>query len=205
MSACGVCRFPWAFSKTDIPVIMRSSRVLPKRCVEIFRCLGIIPLSLLVGGIHLHTLAHTRPLTHTHFSRARYAENGVQHRDIPSASELHRLQLCGCVACFEQQLSVDWLFDAFGPIVLLCRRGFNRSGGGERLQTYKKVFENSVAAAKQRCLARCCVNMSTSLGHASVGLWDPEKVNFQVSCAQRHCWPLFAHRRSCTAPDERFT
>lgn len=71
MSACGVCRFPWAFFKTDIPVIMRSSRVLPKRCVEIFRCLGIIPLSLLVGGIHLHTLAHTRPLTRTHISAER--------------------------------------------------------------------------------------------------------------------------------------
>ncbi len=90
----------------------------------------------------------------------------------------------------------------------LCRsvgRGFNRSGGGERLQTYKKVLENSVAAAEQRCLARCCVNMPTSLGHASVGLRDPEKLNFHVFCAQRHCWPLLAHRRSDSAPDARFT
>lgn len=154
--------------------------------------------------VYTFTRSHTHFLSRTHIS-ARYAEHRVQHRDIPSASELHRLRWCGCVACFEQQPAVDWLFDAFGPIVSLCRRGFNRSGGGERLQTYKKVLENSVAAAKQRCLARCCVNMPTSLGHASVGLRDPEKLNFHVFCAQRHCWPLFAHRRSDSAPDARFT
>lgn len=85
-------------------------------------------------------------------------------------------KLCGCVACYEKLGSVDWLFDAFGPIVWLRRRGFNRSGGGDRLQTYKKVFGNSNAAAKQQCLSQCCVNMSTSLGQErSVGLWDPAK------------------------------
>jgi len=157
---------------------MRSSRVLPKRCVEIFRCLGIIPLSLLVGGIHLHTRAHTRPLSraHTHLTHDP-RRTGSSTEMFPARLNSMGFGVFGCVACFELQLSVDWLFHAFGPIVSLRRRGFNRSGGGERLQTYKKVFENSIAAAKQRC----CVKMSTSLGLASVGLWDPENnMNFRT-------------------------
>ena len=68
-----------------------------------------------------------------------------------------------CCVLRDEGRSGDWLFDAFGPIVSLRRRGFNRSGGGDRLQTYKGCLENSKATVKDHRLTRCCVNMSTSL------------------------------------------
>lgn len=64
-----------------------------------------------------------------------------QLRDFPSASVAHRASYCMDVLHVTRSSApFDWLFDAFGPIVWLRRRGFNRSGGGDRLQTYKKVF-----------------------------------------------------------------
>lgn len=66
-----------------------------------------------------------------------------QLRDFPSASVAHRASYCMDVYATESSSArFDWLFDAFGPIVWLRGRGFNRSGGGDRLQTYKKVFGN---------------------------------------------------------------
>lgn len=66
-----------------------------------------------------------------------------QLRDFPSASVAHRASYCMDVLhVTSSSAPFDWLFDAFGPIVWLRRRGFNRSGGGDRLQTYKKVFGN---------------------------------------------------------------
>lgn len=65
----------------------------------------------------------------------------TQLRDFPSASVAHRASYCMDVLhVTSSSAPFDWLFDAFGPIVWLGRRGFNRSGGGKRLQTYKKVF-----------------------------------------------------------------
>lgn len=66
-----------------------------------------------------------------------------QLRDFPSASVAHRASYCMDVYATESSSArFDWLVDAFGPIVWLRGRGFNRSGGGDRLQTYKKVFGN---------------------------------------------------------------
>jgi len=89
-----------------------------------------------------------------------------QLRDFPSASVAHRASYCMDVPhVTSSSAPFDWLFDAFGPIVWLRRRGFNRSGGGDRLQTYKKVFGNSKGLCRETppCLSQCCVNMSTSL------------------------------------------
>lgn len=89
-----------------------------------------------------------------------------QLRDIPSASVAHRASYCmDVLRVTSSSATFDWLFDAFGPIVWLCRRGFNRSGGGDRLQTYKKVFGNSKGLCRETPprLSLCCVNMSTSL------------------------------------------
>lgn len=89
-----------------------------------------------------------------------------QLRDFPSASVAHRASYCMDVLhVTSSSAPFDWLFDAFGPIVWLRRRGFNRSGGGDRLQTYKKVFGNSKGLCREihhPCPGRCCVNMPTS-------------------------------------------
>ena len=66
-----------------------------------------------------------------------------QLRDFPSASVAHRAPDCmDVLRVTSSSAPFDWLFDAFGPIVWPRRRGCNRSGGGNRLQTYKKVFGN---------------------------------------------------------------
>lgn len=66
-----------------------------------------------------------------------------QLRDFPSASVAHGASYCmDVLRVTRSSAPFDWLFDAFGPIVWLRRRGFNRSGGGDRLQTYKRCLES---------------------------------------------------------------
>lgn len=57
-----------------------------------------------------------------------------QLRDFPSASVAHRASYSVDVLCLTTSSApFDWLFDAFGPIGWLRGRGFDRSGGGDRL------------------------------------------------------------------------
>lgn len=64
-----------------------------------------------------------------------------QHRDLTSASEFHELQSrVDVTRVARRQTPLIGSLTLSGPIVCLRRRGFNRSGGGERLRTYKEVF-----------------------------------------------------------------
>lgn len=111
-----------------------------------------VPESIsLLHSLHLHAhthffLKHTHACacTYTHTSEkvrlARAEVASSQHRDLTSASEFHELQSRVDVtrAARRQTLLIGSL-TLSGPIVWLRRRGFNRSGGGERLRTYKEV------------------------------------------------------------------
>lgn len=65
----------------------------------------------------------------------------------------------GCaVGCRSPRL-VDWLFDAFGPIVWLHRRGFHRSSAGGIEPSYKKKVSEtgtSLRRAVLRPVLRLC-------------------------------------------------
>lgn len=65
----------------------------------------------------------------------------------------------GCaVGCGSPRL-VDWLFDAFGPIVWLHRRGFHRSSAGGIEPSYKKKVSEtgtSLRSAVLRPVLRLC-------------------------------------------------
>lgn len=74
-----------------------------------------------------------------------------QLRDFPSASVAHGASYCmDVLRVTRSSAPFDWLFDAFGPIVWLRRRGFYRSGGGDRLQTYKRCLESRGEEGKIR-------------------------------------------------------
>ncbi|KAK2888264.1 hypothetical protein Q8A73_019712 [Channa argus] len=159
----------------------------------------ISPLCLYLLRTCTLTHAHTHfipPLFHAH---AHFRERRVQRkesadgqrasererevvrsqlRDFPSASVAHRASYCMDVlhvTC--SSAAFDWLFDAFGPIVWPHRRGFNRSGGGDRLQTYKKVFGNSKGLCRETppYLSQCeYVNIVIDAA-LSLGLREPAK------------------------------
>lgn len=64
-----------------------------------------------------------------------------QLRDFPSASVAHRASDCMDVLhVTSSSAPFDWLFDAFGPIVWLRGRGFNRSGGGVDFRLIKRCL-----------------------------------------------------------------
>lgn len=56
---------------------------------------------------------------------------------------------------------LDWLFDAFGPIVWLHRRGFDRSSGRGTEPSYKKKVSETVTLQQSITSTPCRVNMST--------------------------------------------
>lgn len=56
---------------------------------------------------------------------------------------------------------LDWLFDAFGPIVWLHRRGFDRSSGRGTEPSYKKKVSETVTLQQSITSTPGRVNMST--------------------------------------------
>lgn len=134
-----------------------------------------------------HKYTHTPTLEKVRLARAEVASS--QHRDLTSASEFHELQSRVDVTRFaRRQTPLIGSLTLSGPIVCLCRRGFNRSGGGERLRTYKEVFGKTRLPPRDcaASLAVCANNVDrhrARVSKRSVGASEEE----QSKVVRNHC------------------
>lgn len=88
-----------------------------------------------------------------------------------------------------------------GPIVCLRRRGFNRSGGGIRLRTYKEVFGKTRLPPRDSAasLAVCANNVNRHRARESkrsVGVSEEE----QSKAVRNHCLVRVPSRPSPSPP-----